>query len=81
MTMRSVLLVHSTGFSWRDLHKFATIFDITDPLEETPPFYLNKNEEVTKSAAEVSMQAAADVLHEKADYTPSTVPGLYRYPS
>ena len=41
VTMRSVLTVHRSGFSWRDLHKFATIFNIPAPLEHMPPHYLN----------------------------------------
>ena len=45
------------------------------PLEEMPPHCPNKIEEVTKLVEEVSMQAAADVLHEEADHTPSAVPG------
>ena len=49
-------------------------------LEEMPPLYLNKIEEVTKSVAEVSMQAAADVLHEEDDHTPSAVPGCIDIP-
>ena len=51
MTMRSVLSVHCSGFSWRDLHKFATIFDMPAPLEQMPSHYFNKIEEVTKSVA------------------------------
>ena len=44
VTMRSVLSIHCTGFSRRDLHKFATIFDTLAPLEEMPAHYLNKIE-------------------------------------
>ena len=75
MTMRSVLTLHCSGFSCREDHKFALIFDMPAHLKEKPPHYINKIEEVTKSTPEVSMQAAADVLQEEADYTPSTVPG------
>ena len=75
VTMRSVLSVHCSGFSWRDLHKLATIFDMPAPLEEMPSLYLNKIEEVTKSAAEESMQAAVDELHQEGDHPPSAVPG------
>ena len=74
VTMRSVLAVHCSGFSWRDLHKFASIFDMPAPLEEMPSPYLNKIEGVIKSAAEESMQAAADELHLEGDQTPSSVP-------
>ena len=77
VTMRSFLSVHCSGFSWRDLHK---IFDMPAPLEEMPSQYLNKIEEVTKSAAEVSMLAAAEELHEEADHTPSAVPGCSDIP-
>ena len=31
VTMRSVLATHSTGISWRDLHKIATVFDLPPP--------------------------------------------------
>ena len=37
VTMRLVLTVHCSGFSWRDLHKFATIFNMPAPLEHMPP--------------------------------------------
>ena len=57
--MRSVLSVHCSGFSWRDLHKFVTIFKMPAPLEDMPPQYLNKIEDVVKSAVEESMQGAA----------------------
>ena len=75
VTMRSVLTLHCSGFSCREDHKFALIFDMPAHLKEMPPHYINKIDEVTKSTAEVSMQAAADVLQEEADYTPSAVPG------
>ena len=80
VTMRSVLSVHCSGFFWRDLHKFATIFDVPAPLEEMPSHYLNKIEEVTKLAAEVSMLAAAEELHEEADHTSSAVPSCIDIP-
>ena len=73
-TMRSVLTVHCSGFSWRDLHKFATIFNMPTPLENTPPHYLNKIEDVIKLAAEESMQGAADEIHRDFNNTPSLVP-------
>ena len=73
VTMRSVLSVHCSGFSWRDLHKFATIFDMPSPLEEMPPAYLNKIECIANIAVEESMQAAAEELHLKAHTTPSPI--------
>ena len=42
LTMRSVLTVHCSGLSWRDLHKFATIFNMPAPLESMPPLYFNR---------------------------------------
>ena len=72
--MRSVLAVHSSGSSWRDLHKFASIFGLPPPYEHMPPTYLNKIETVAIAAAEESMQAAAEELHVKVDSVPSTVP-------
>ena len=63
-------------------YKFATIFDMPAPCGRNhyPSHYLNKIEEVTKSAAEVSMLAAAEELHEEADHTPSAVPGCIDIP-
>ena len=75
VTMRSVLAVHCSGFSWRDLHKFSTIFNMPAPLGKMPSSYLNKIQDIVKSAAEESMQAAADELHLDFDNTPSSVPG------
>ena len=74
VTMRSVLYVHCSGFSWRDIHKFATIFDMPPPLEHMPTTYLNKIEHTVKNAAEASMQGAADELHLRVDATPSPIP-------
>ena len=74
VTMRLVLTVHCSGFSWRDLHKFATIFNMPTPLESGPPHYLNKIEDVIKQAAEGSMQGAADEIHRDFNTTPSSVP-------
>ena len=73
VTMRSVLAVHSTGFSWRDLHKFATIFDMLPPLGEMPPRYLNKFVSVVQFASQTSMNAAAAELHSRSDAVPSPV--------
>ena len=74
VTMRSVLTVHCSGFSWRDLHKFATIFNMPTPLESAQPHYLNKIEDVIKQAAEESIQGAADEIHRDFNTTPSSVP-------
>ena len=74
VTMRSVLSVHCSGFSWRDLHKFSTIFDMVPPLDHMPPPYLNKIEEIVNIAAEASMQGAADKLHLRVDSIPSPIP-------
>ena len=72
--MRSILTVHCSGLSWRDLHKFATIFNMPTPLEHMPPHYLNKIEDVVKLAAEESMLEAADDIHRNFNSTPSSVP-------
>ena len=74
VTMRSVLSVHCSGFSWRDIHKFATIFDMPPPLEHMPKPYLNKIENTVNAAAEASMQGAADELHLRVDSTPFPIP-------
>ena len=74
VTMRSILAVHCSGLSWRDLHKFATSFDMPPPLEHMPPKYLNKIEDTVKIAAEASMQGAADELHLRVDAIPSPIP-------
>ena len=70
VTMRSVLSVHCSGFSWRDLHKFATILDMPPPLSQMPTLYLNKIESTVENASQVSMNAAADQLHLKVDAVP-----------
>ena len=74
VTMRSVLAVHCSGFSWRDLHKFATIFDMPPPQADMPPRYLNKIESTVENACQKSMNAAAVEFHLKADAVPSSVP-------
>ena len=71
VTMRSVLAVHCSGFSTRDLHKFATIFDMPPPQAYMPPRYLNKIESTVENACQKSMNAAAVELHLK--------PMLYRH--
>ena len=60
VTMRSALTVHCSGFSWQELHKFATIFNMSTPLEHMPQHYLDKIEDVVKLTDEESMQGAAD---------------------
>ena len=74
VTMRSVLAVHCSGISWRDLHKFATIFDMPPPLADMPPRYLNKIENTVQIACQTSMNAAAEELHMKVDTIPSAIP-------
>ena len=74
VTMRSVFAVHCSGFSWRDLHKFATIFDMPAPLAHMPPRYMNKIERTVELACQYSMDAAAKELHSKVDAIPSAVP-------
>ena len=44
------------------------------PLENRPPHYLNKIEDVVKLAAEESMQGAADEIHRDFNTIPSSVP-------
>ena len=36
------LTFHCSGLSWRDFHKFATIFNLPAPLEHMPKDFLNK---------------------------------------
>ena len=67
VTMRSVLATHSTGISWRDLHKIATIFDIPPPVQAMQPRNAIRLEAVTKSAVKVSMSEAAEQLHKRID--------------
>ena len=72
--MRSVLSINCSGFSWRDLHKFATVFDMPPPLARMPPRYLIKIESILENACQTSMYSAADELHMKVDAIPSPVP-------
>ena len=67
VTMRSVLATHSAGMSWRDLHKIATIFDMTIPHQAMPPRYSASLENVTKKAVEPSMSDTVNQLHQKVD--------------
>ena len=74
VTMISVFAVHCSGFSWRDLRKFATIFDMPPPLAHMPPRYLEKIEITVEIACQCSMDAAATELHFKVDAILSAVP-------
>ena len=74
VTMFSVLTVHCSGFSWRDSHKFATIFGMLPSLSRIPQRFLNKIENIVKNACQMSMTAVADDLHLRADAVPSLVP-------
>ena len=67
VTMRSVLTTHSTGMSWSDLHKIATVFDMPPPVQTMPSRYAIRLENVTKSAVKISMSEAAGHLHRKVD--------------
>ena len=73
VTMSSVLSVHCSGFSWRELHKFATIIEMPPPLAHMPPRYLNKIERTVENASQTSMNAAAEELHLEVDAVPSAV--------
>ena len=72
--MRSVFAVHCSGFSWLDLHKFATIFDMPPPLAHMPPRYLDMIERTVELACQYSMNAAGKELHSKVDGMPYAVP-------
>ena len=80
VTMRSVLATHSTGMSWRDLHKIATIFDMPPPVQAMPSRYAIRLEDVTKNAVKISMSEAADQLHKKVDSEPSPEPKAVNIP-
>ena len=80
VTMRSVLATHTTGMSWRDLHKIATIFDMPPPVQAMPPRYAIRLEAVTKSAVKVSMSEAANQLHKRIDSEPSPEPKAVNVP-
>ena len=66
VTMRSVLTVHCSGFSRRDLHKYSTILDAR-LLSQMPRRYLNKINNIVQNSSQTSMTAAADELHLKVD--------------
>ena len=74
VTMRSVLASHSTGMSWRDLHKIATISDVPPPVQTMPSRYATRFEAVTKSAVKISLLDAADQLHQRVDSEQSPEP-------
>ena len=74
VTMWSALAVFCSGFSWRDLHKFSTIFGMPAPLSQIPRRYLNKIDNIVQNTTQKSMTAAADELHLKVDAMPSPVP-------
>ena len=80
VTMRSVLSTHSTGMSWRDLHKIATIFDMPPPVQAIPSRYAIRLEGVTQNAVKISMSEAADQLHKKVDSEPSPEPKAVNVP-
>ena len=42
ITMRTVVAVHTTSMSHRDIHKFATIFDMPPPIKQMQPRYLER---------------------------------------
>ena len=69
--MRSVLAVHSTGMSWRDLHKFATIFDMPPPLRHMPARYIERLDTLGTQACYISMLSAAQNLRSRVDAQPS----------
>ena len=79
-TMRSALATHSTGMSWRNLHKIATIFDMPPPVQAMPSRYPISLEDVTKSAVKILMSEAADQLHKKVDSEPSPEPKAVNVP-
>ena len=74
VTMRSVLATHSTGMSWRDLHKIGTVFDMPPPVQTMPSLNAIRLEDVSKSAVQISMLEAAGHLHKKVDSEPSPEP-------
>ena len=59
VTMRSVLAVHSTGMSWRNLHKLSTVFDMPPPVQNMPSSYLNRLGVVTAAGVVTAMSDAA----------------------
>ena len=80
VTMRSILATHSTGMSWRDLHKIATVFDMPPPVQTMPSRYAIRLENVTKSEVKMSMSEAAGHLHRKVDSELSPEPKAVNVP-
>ena len=75
VTMRSVLAVHSTGMSWRNLHKLSTVFDMPPPVQNMPFSFLNRLEAVTAAGVVTAMSDAAKQLHQRVDCEPSVHDG------
>ena len=73
-TLRAVLATHTTSMSWRDLHRFSTIFDMPTPQVAMPPKYLERLESITKAAVETSMTYAGKELRNMVDSVPSIFP-------
>ena len=61
--MRSVLTVHLTGMSWRNLHKLSTVFEMPPSVQNMPSSYLNRLEAVTAAGVVTAMSDAAKQLH------------------
>ena len=59
VTMRSILVIHSSGCSWRDLHKISNIFNMPPPLANMPQRYLQRFEPIVTNACNGSMQEDA----------------------
>ena len=78
--MRSVLATHSTGMSWRNLHKIATVFDMPASVQVMPPRYAIRLEDVTKNAVKISMSEAAGQLYMKVESEPSPEPKAVNVP-
>ena len=72
VTMMSILVIHSSGCSWRDLHKFSTIFNMPPPLANMPQRCLQRLELIVANACNISMQEAAHELHTRVDAIPSS---------
>ena len=64
VTMRRVTAVHCISMSWRDIHKFAVVFDLPEPLQNMQRRYVDQPKVVVKSACQTSMQQAAQELIE-----------------
>ena len=71
--MRLQCALYLQCFSWRDLNKFSTIFDMPQPLADMPSRYLNKIENTVQLACQSSIKAVGEELHMKIDTIPSYV--------